>query len=57
MPKKILLFFIGIFFLIAGITLVLRNWDEVIVLFKAVIGMILAVGGLVVLTFIHDEKN
>ena len=57
MSKKILLLFLGIVLLLAGITLILKNWDAVAILFRAVIGGMLAVGGLVVLTFFNDEKN
>ena len=57
MPRKILLSLTGSILLIVGMTLILKNWDAVVVMFRAVLGMILAVGGLVVLSFINDEKS
>lgn len=57
MPKKILLFLTGTILLIAGMTISLKNWDAIVIVFRAFSGMILAVGGLVVLSFINDEKN
>ena len=57
MPKKILLSLTGSLILIIGMTLILKNWDAVVVMFRAVVGMILAVGGLIVLSFINNQKN
>ena len=57
MPKKILLSLTGSILLIVGMSLILKNWDAVVVMFRAVVGMILAVGGLVVLSFINDQKS
>ena len=56
MSKKIYLFFSGSLLLIVGITAVLKNWESVLVIFKGLIGMVLAVTGLVVLSFINDDK-
>ena len=56
MSKKIYLFFLGSLLLIVGITAVLKNWESVLVIFKGFIGMVLAVTGLVVLSFINDDK-
>ena len=47
--KKFLMFLIGFFILILGITLILAWWEDVVVLFKGAIGMILALGGLLAL--------
>ena len=57
MPRKILLFLAGSILLVIGMTLILKNWDAVVIMFKAVVGMILAVGGLAILSFINDEKS
>lgn len=57
MPKKFLLFLAGSILLVTGMTLTLKNWDAVVIVFRAVLGMALAVGGLVVLSFFNDEKN
>ena len=56
MGKKIYLFLSGSLLLIVGITAVLKNWESVLVIFKGLIGMVLAVTGLVVLSFINDDK-
>jgi hypothetical protein len=47
--KKFILFLIGNFILILGITLVLVWWVDVVRLFRAAVGMILALAGLLVL--------
>ncbi len=47
--KKFLMFLIGFFILILGITLILAWWQDVVILFKGAIGMILALGGLLAL--------
>ena len=47
--KKFVLFLIGFFILILGITLVLAWWKDVVVLFRGSIGIILALGGLLAL--------
>ena len=52
MFKNILLFSIGSLLLITGITLVLREWNAVVVVFKGVIGMGLALAGMVVLMLV-----
>ena len=45
--KKIYMTVAGIIFLIVGITLVLKEWNAVTIVFKGLIGGILAVGGLI----------
>ena len=47
--KKFVMFLIGFFILILGITLILAWWEDVVILFKGAIGMILALGGLLAL--------
>jgi len=47
--KKFLLFVVGFFILILGITLILVWWSNVLILFKGAIGIILALGGLLTL--------
>jgi hypothetical protein len=52
--KKLLLFLLGFILVIAGIALVLREWPAVVVVFKGVIGAILAIVGLVVLCIVKE---
>lgn len=47
--KKIILYAIGGFILVLGITLILAWRPDVVVLFRGMIGMVLAVGGLAIL--------
>ncbi len=49
MFKQILMFIVGIFFLILGIVLILCWWPQVVDLFKGGIAMILTFAGLVIL--------
>ena len=44
-----LIFIAGFIITILGITLVLQQWEAVVMVFKAFIGAILAVAGLVIL--------
>ena len=54
MSKKVLLFTLGFALVIIGITLTLRDWLFLVMLFRGVIGPLLAIAGLVVLTFCKD---
>ncbi|OGW96260.1 MAG: hypothetical protein A2Z81_05595 [Omnitrophica WOR_2 bacterium GWA2_45_18] len=47
--KKIVVGLGGIFILIAGLTLILLFWKDVVIIFKGTIGMILALAGLLML--------
>jgi sulfite exporter TauE/SafE len=47
--RTVIFFSIGFIITILGITLVLQQWDAVVLVFKAVIGAFLAVVGLVIL--------
>ncbi len=47
--KKSALFLLGSFILVLGIVLVLRFWADAVIVFRAVIGMVLALAGLLVL--------
>ena len=49
LAKKGVLFALGSVMLVLGIALVLRFWADVVVLFRAGIGMALALAGLLVL--------
>ncbi|HCI45534.1 MAG TPA: hypothetical protein DHV69_03765 [Sphaerochaeta sp.] len=49
LAKKGVLFALGSVMLVIGIALVLRFWADVVVLFRAGIGMALALAGLLVL--------
>jgi intracellular septation protein A len=52
--KKILLFAIGAVLVIGGITLTIKDWIFIKVVFRGVIGPLLAVIGLVVLTLTRE---
>lgn len=54
--KNILLVFFGIVFLLVGVTLVLREWDSLIIVFKGLIGGTLAVAGAFML-FLASGKS
>jgi hypothetical protein len=54
MNKKILFFTLGFALVIIGITLTLRDWLFLTMVFRGVFGPILAVGGLIVLTLCKD---
>ena len=47
--RKAIMFIAGFILTIFGITLVLQQWDAVVLVFKAFIGPMLAVIGLVIL--------
>jgi hypothetical protein len=49
MWRKAIVFLVGFILTTLGITLVLQQWAAVVLVFKAVIGAILAVAGLVIL--------
>ena len=52
--KKILFWLAGLIVLLAGLGLILKFWSELAVLFKGIIGMILAVVGLVMMSVARD---
>ena len=52
--KKILLWFVGLGVLVVGLGLILKFWAEITILFKGLIGMILAVAGLVIMSVARD---
>ncbi|MDE1921112.1 MAG: hypothetical protein KGJ09_07665 [Candidatus Omnitrophica bacterium] len=56
MPRKVILFIIGFVLTVFGITLTLQQWDAIVLVFKAVIGPLTAVAGLVIL-FASTLKN
>lgn len=47
--KKFIMFVLGSFILVLGITLTLVWWDEMLMLFKGMSGFVLALAGLVLL--------
>ena len=49
MWRKVIVFIVGFVITILGITLVLQQWEAVVLVFKAFIGPVLAVAGLVIL--------
>ncbi|MEI8011441.1 MAG: hypothetical protein WCI27_03015 [Candidatus Omnitrophota bacterium] len=53
MVKKVLLFTLGFGLIIAGITLTLRDWLFLVMMFRGVSGPVLAVGGFMVLALLR----
>jgi len=49
MVRKAIIFIIGFILTTLGITIVLQQWESVVLVFKAFIGPLLAVSGLVIL--------
>ena len=49
MQRKVVVFITGFALTILGITVVLQQWEAVVLVFKAFIGVILALAGLVIL--------
>jgi hypothetical protein len=49
MQRKVVVFITGFALTILGITVILQQWEAVVLVFKAFIGVILAVAGLVIL--------
>ena len=52
--SKLALLLMGGFFLILGITLVLVWWQDVISLFRGFIGVLIALGGLLILYMMRE---
>lgn len=55
--KNTLLTIVGIVFLLVGVTLVLREWDSLIIVFKGGIGGTLAVAGLFMLFLVSGKSS
>lgn len=53
--SKPILLFLGSFFMVMGITLVLVWWQDVVGLFKGVFGVAVVLGGLMVLYMIPEQ--
>jgi hypothetical protein len=47
--KKFIRFLIGVFVLLAGVTMILAWWPDVVSLFRGFLGIVLAIAGLLVL--------
>ena len=47
--KKMILFIVGVAFLLIGVTLILRWWPYLEIIFKGALGVVLALAGLVML--------
>jgi hypothetical protein len=47
--KKLILYLLGSFILVAGISLILLWWRDVVILFRGIFGMVLALAGLLAL--------
>lgn len=54
---KVILYLAGSVILVLGIALVLRFWTDVVSLFRAAIGMVLALGGLLILYFVGRKQG
>ena len=52
--KKVILLTVGTVLLVLGITLVLVWWSDVVLLFRSLSGMVLALVGLLVLYMVKD---
>lgn len=52
--KKILLWVAGLIVLVLGLGLILKFWGEIAILFKGIIGMALAIAGLVMMSVARD---
>ena len=57
MWRKVSIFIAGFILTTLGITLVFQQWESVVVVFKAFIGPMLAVIGLVILFASNFQKN
>lgn len=55
--KKISLFALGSVMLVVGIALVLRFWADVVLVFRAGIGIALALAGLLILYFLGRKQG
>jgi len=52
--KKVLLGLMGLAFLAGGVSLILRFWPDTAVVFRGVIGIFIAIAGLVMMTIARD---
>ncbi|MDP8264037.1 MAG: hypothetical protein P9M12_00980 [Candidatus Aceula lacicola] len=52
--KKILFWFVGLIVLVAGLGLILNFWSELAVLFKGIIGILIAITGIVMMSVARD---
>lgn len=57
MTRNIFLAFLGIILLLAGITLVLREWVSLVVVFKGFIGVVLACVGIFILFLVSGKSS
>ncbi len=55
--KRFIAMLAGTFLLIAGATLILTWWLEVVILFRGMVGIVLAIAGLVILYFLTTAKK
>ena len=55
--KNVVLGFLGIVFVLLGVTLVLREWANLIIVFKGMIGGTLAVAGLFMLFLVSGKSS
>lgn len=56
MLKKIVLGSIGVVLVLAGVTLIFKNWVFIQMIYRGCVGPVLAVIGLVCLTMIKDRS-
>lgn len=55
--KNTMLTVFGIMFLLLGVTLVLREWASLIIVFKGVVGGVLAVAGIFMLFLVSGKSS
>ena len=52
--KKFLLLAAGAIILVFGVTLILKDWNQVVLVFRGTIGIILALAGLLLLMLVKE---
>ena len=55
--KRFILFLVGFFIVILGITLILAWWKDVVILFRGAVGIILALAGLLTLYALNKVRK
>ena len=55
--KRILQFLIGMFLLILGVKFILFWWEDLLIVLRGVVGIILALTGLIILYVLNQTKK
>jgi uncharacterized membrane protein YqgA involved in biofilm formation len=55
--RKVMMFVIGFVLTVLGVTVVLQQWENVVLVFKAVIGGLIAVIGLVIMFALSFKRH